>query len=266
MYDIHSHILPAMDDGARNLAESIRIAEETVKKGIKGIVATPHFMEEGYRFALPELEEKIRQFQEVLKKREIDLEIYPGAEVFIYPGLIRDLEEGLVPTINKSSYLLLEFPMYGFPPYTGDLLYNLQVLGYKVIIAHPERYREVVEAPDFLYRFARGSIYAQVNSSSLLGVLGERVKRTAEILFLHNMVQLIGSDLHSTGRRGQTLREGVERLKELDRERAELLLRNNRRVIEDKELECLEPLPYRGKGGLLDKLRKRFLSDSVKFK
>lgn len=74
------------------------------------------------------------------------------------------------------------------------------------------------------------------------------------------MVQLIGSDLHSTGRRGQTLREGVERLKELDRERAELLLRNNRRVIEDKELECLEPLPYRGKGGLLDKLRKRFLS------
>ncbi|HOA41481.1 MAG TPA: tyrosine protein phosphatase, partial [Halanaerobiales bacterium] len=170
MYDIHSHILPAMDDGARNLAESIRIAEETVKKGIKGIVATPHFMEEGYRFALPELEEKIRQFQEVLKKREIDLEIYPGAEVFIYPGLIRDLEEGLVPTINKSSYLLLEFPMYGFPPYTGDLLYNLQVLGYKVIIAHPERYREVVEDPDFLYRFARGSIYAQVNSSSLLGV------------------------------------------------------------------------------------------------
>ena len=83
-------------------------------------MATPHFMEEGYRFALPELEEKIRQFQEVLKKREIDLEIYPGAEVFIYPGLIRDLEEGLVPTINKSSYLLLEFPMYGFPPYTGD--------------------------------------------------------------------------------------------------------------------------------------------------
>ena len=63
-----------------------------------------------------------------------------------------------------------------------------------MIIAHPERYREVVEAPDFLYRFARGSIYAQVNSSSLLGVFGERVKRTAEILFLHNMVQLIGSD------------------------------------------------------------------------
>ncbi len=260
MIDIHSHILPGVDDGVENLKESLAIAEKAAADGIKGIVATPHFMEEGFRSSVQEIIDRVAELQRELDKRGIRLRIYPGAEVFIYPGLSRDLAQGLVPTINGSKYILLEFPIRGFPSYTEDTLYDLKVMGYRPVICHPERYQQVMEGLNLLYNWLKEGIYAQVNASSLIGIFGKKVQETAELLVRHNLVQLIGSDLHSLDRRSECLVEGLARIRQLTGNNVDLLRDNNQRLVADQQLELLEPVFYQEKSGILTKFKKFFAS------
>lgn len=262
MIDIHSHILPGVDDGVENLKESLAIAEMAVADGLKGIVATPHFMEEGYRMSVQEITERVAELQRELDKQGIILRIYPGAEVFIYPGLSRDLEQGLVPTINGGRYILLELPMREFPTYTEDTLYDLKVMGYRPVICHPERYQQVVEDPNILHTWLKEGIYAQVNASSLIGIFGEKVQKTAELLVRHNLVQLIGSDLHSLDRRSECLVEGLARIRQLAGDNVDLIMDNNQRLVDNQDLEIIQPGFYQEKKGLINKFKKFFLSQT----
>ncbi len=259
MIDIHSHILPGVDDGAESLKESLTIAEMAAADGLKGIVATPHFMEEGYRMSVQEIIERVTELQKELDIQGINLRIYPGAEVFIYPGLARDLEQGLVPTINGGKYILLELPMGEFPVYTDDTLYELKVMGYRPVICHPERYRQVMEDPNILYTWLKEGIYAQVNASSLIGIFGGRVKQTAEILVEHNMVQLIGSDLHSLNKRNECLIDGLARMRQLTGNNVDIIINNNQRLVDNQDLEIIQPAFYQEKKGLINIFKKFFL-------
>ncbi len=262
MIDIHSHILPGVDDGVESLRESLAIAEMAVADGLKGIVATPHFMEEGYRMSIQEITDRVAELQSKLDKQGIDLRIYPGAEVFIYPELCRDLEKDLVPTINGGKYLLLELPMGQFPAYTDDILYDLKVMGYRPVICHPERYRQVIKDPNILHLWLKDGIYAQVNASSLIGIFGERVKRTAEILVEHNLVQLIGSDLHSLGRRKECLVDGLARIKQLAGNSVDHFIDNNQRLVNNQNLDIVHASFHQEKKDLLINFKKFFLSQT----
>ncbi|MEJ6951728.1 tyrosine-protein phosphatase [Natronospora cellulosivora (SeqCode)] len=258
MIDIHSHILAAVDDGVRDMEESMAIVRESIKEGIKGIVATPHFMEEGYRPGIDEIREKVSRLEEEIEKENLDFAIYPGAEVFVYPGLARDLSEGLIATINDSSYILLEFPMNYIPANIDELFYDLKVMGYKVIISHPERYREIVQDPNRMLNWIEEGVYAQLNAGSLIGFFGQEVQETAEILLRHNMIQFIGSDLHSLEARGQCLAEGVKRLEEIIGEEGRRIIKNNSLIIEDKQIRTLKPTEYQAKKGFFTKFRNPF--------
>ncbi|NLM96604.1 MAG: hypothetical protein GX175_03140 [Halanaerobiaceae bacterium] len=258
MLDIHSHILPGVDDGARNIETALKIAEESVRQGLTGIVATPHFMEEGYRMTPAELKERVERLQKEIDDKGLQLRVYPGAEVFIYPSLVEDFEKGLVPTINDGRYILLELPLDRFPVYTEEVLYNLKAAGTEIILCHPERYQEIMKNPDIFYNWVKEGIYGQLNTGSILGVFGERVKKTAVLLLKSNTIHLLGSDVHSLDRRKQNFRDGLERIALLKDGLVEELLENNQRVINNEKLLSNDALYNKKKKGFMRKFREYF--------
>ncbi|WP_083189941.1 tyrosine-protein phosphatase [Orenia metallireducens] len=257
MIDIHTHILPNVDDGAKDLSESLEIAREAERQGVTMIVATPHYMEEGYGISPAETKKRVEELQEELNRAEINIKILPGAEIYIMPNLAKRLKEGIVPTINNGRYILVEFPMTKIPDYTDNLLYDLKVMGYTPIIAHPERYKEIQTDPNRLYYWVKDGILAQLNAGSLLGMFGSEVKETAEVLVNHNMVQLMASDLHSNNHRRECLPEGYDRLEQLIGERANRYQKNAVAIINDDEVNAIGLCRYEERKGLLEKLKRR---------
>lgn len=247
MIDVHSHILPAVDDGVESMEEALAVIEDSHEKGVQAIVATPHFMEEAYRPSLDEIKKLVSILQTEVDNLGLDFRIYPGAEVYIYPELARDLSQGLIPTLNDSKYLLLELPMSKIPSYTEKLFYDVKALGYLPIIAHPERCMDIMEDPNLLYNWVSEGIYAQLNAGSLLGYFDEKVKESAEILLEHNLLHLIGSDLHSLEKRGQCLNKALAILEKNNGEWAELFIKNSQLIIENKGLDLLPAKTYQKK-------------------
>ncbi|ADL13625.1 tyrosine-protein phosphatase [Acetohalobium arabaticum] len=251
MIDLHSHILPGVDDGVDDIEEALVVAKEAARQGITKMVATPHYLEEGCRLTPEETEEKIAKLQQVIDQAGIDIEILPGAEAYITPDLGWYIQQGKVSTINGSRYLLVEFPMDKKPSQIRNIFYDLKILGYTPVISHPERYSYIQQKPNLLYHWIQDGIYAQLNAGSLLGMFGSQVEETAEILVKHNLVQLIGSDVHSNGRRKVCLKQGRERLEEIVGSKAKQYLENAQLVIKDEEIEVIEPQYYEEKKGFL---------------
>ncbi|PRX35687.1 protein-tyrosine phosphatase [Orenia metallireducens] len=257
MIDIHTHILPGVDDGAKELNESLEIAREAERQGVTTIVATPHYMEEGYGISPSETKQQVAELQAEIERAGIDVRVLSGAEVYIMPNLAKRVKEGMVTTINDSSYILIEFPMTKIPDYTDDLLYDLKVMGYTPIIAHPERYKEIQTDPNRLYYWIKSGVLAQLNAGSLLGAFGSKVKETAELLVDLNMVQLIASDLHSNTRRRECLEDGFTKLEGRIAHRAELYLQNAEAVINNDNVRVNGLCKYEKRRGFFDRLKRK---------
>jgi protein-tyrosine phosphatase len=246
LVDIHTHILPGIDDGPDTYGEAIVMLRQAVESGIKKMVATPHFIKETDsekgRLLKPEyIYSSINALLRYVREEGLDIDILPGSEVYFYPALGRDLDDGIITTINNSRYLLIEFPSRYIPENYINVFYDLYHLGYKPIICHPERNLEIMEDPNILYDFITSDwALAQVNSSSLLGIYGSRVKKTAELFVKNQLVQLIASDCHSIGKRKPSLKEGLEVIDNLNG-CANYFIENNHKVIENQKIEVMSP-------------------------
>ena len=139
MIDIHSHILPGIDDGAGDAEAALGMARIALKDGISKMIATPHFIPGEIENTAEAVHNKCLEFKRLLAAEGIGLEIFPGTEVFITPDTPELIEGGGVCTLAGSRYVLLELPMMSVPGYTGEVLYRLQLNGYIPIIAHPEQ-------------------------------------------------------------------------------------------------------------------------------
>ena len=111
MIDIHSHILPEVDDGSRSKAETITMISEAYKNGITDIIATSHYMEGNYEVNKSKREEMVNILKKILTIKELPVKIYIGAEVYISSNLIKNIKDNEIPTLNNSKYLLFELPM-----------------------------------------------------------------------------------------------------------------------------------------------------------
>ncbi|MFW5980773.1 MAG: tyrosine-protein phosphatase [Halanaerobiaceae bacterium] len=240
MIDLHSHILPGVDDGARNFKEALAIATIASEKGITKMVATPHFR--GQELTRKNIEKKIENLQLKIEQQGLEVEILPGAEVYISSDLGRKVEEKKVPTINNSRYLLVEFPFREIPAFVPDIFYDLRVMDYYPIIAHPERYDPVISSTSNLYELVKKDyVYAQINAGSLRGDFGSRIQKTAIKLIKMDLIHFIGSDVHSSSHRGQFLAQGMEFLADIDRKYVTRYQENVQRVIADQRLEVPPP-------------------------
>lgn len=199
MIDIHSHILPGLDDGSPDMETSIKMLEIVASEGIRTIVATPHFIPRDKEIDRNVVLEKVDELNQYIQHNtHLDVTIYPGEEVFLSPDIPDLYSEGkLITLFDNGKYLLLELPMTSIPPYTKEIIYLLNLKGVKPIIAHPERNQEIARNVDKLSELISMGALAQVNSLSFYGVFGRNAKESAEKIVRKGLVQFIATDSHT---------------------------------------------------------------------
>ena len=239
MIDLHSHILPGLDDGADTIADALKIAGQLKENGFDTLIATPH-VQEGRDYLHPEqILLATEQVREAAEAAGLALKILPGAENYIFPDLPKWAAEGKLMTLgNQGGCLLVELPMAEIPAYTDQVFFELQVQGITPVLAHPERYRRLSEIPDQLLDWARKGILFQIDLRSLSGRYGPHAARLAERMLASNLVHFLGSDAHRiTGK--ESYREALRKVSEIagpERFR-EITSLNPVTILEGKSLE-----------------------------
>lgn len=237
MLDIHSHILPEFDDGAKTIETTLEMLHEARADGTKKIVATPHYCSGYYEVEYKKVCEYVKKLNEIVRERKIDIEVLPGQEVFLDKYTLRNLRDNVIGTIGSSSYMLVEFPMGSLDYDAIALIYELKLRGIRPIVAHPERYVYVIENHDIINKFIDEHCLFQINSGSLTGVYGKSVQRTAEHLIENGICNFIGSDAHSVNRRRPQTSEAMEIIKKLNRQVYANIKNNNELLLKDEIIE-----------------------------
>lgn len=196
MIDMHSHILPNIDDGSQSIEESIDMLREAKKAGFTDIVSTSHFMEEVYNTSKEERENLIKQLKERLQNENIDIKIYNAAETYISTNLNELIKEEKLPTINETRYLLMELPMNNEIIYLHQIIQQLKENQIIPIIAHPERYSYVQKDIKILKSLIEEGVLFQANYGSIIGEYGKTAEKTVKKLFKNDMIHFLGTDTH----------------------------------------------------------------------
>ncbi|WNS74829.1 CpsB/CapC family capsule biosynthesis tyrosine phosphatase [Bacillus sp. DTU_2020_1000418_1_SI_GHA_SEK_038] len=238
MIDIHCHILPGVDDGAKEYIESIGMAKHAASKGIRTIFATPHHKNGWHNNKAKGILARVNKLNKKLKRRKIPIEILPGQEPRIYGELVEDYKAGKILTLNNQhKYLLIELPDSHVPAYAGELLFNLQLEGITPIIVHPERNVQIRKNPDILYRFVMNGSATQITASSLLGEKGRTFKRFSKQLIKHHLTHFIASDSHRLSRNAFKLPEAYEFInREFGKDYVHIFQENARSILNGNEI------------------------------
>lgn len=240
MIDIHTHILPGMDDGAGDMAESLAMSRVAVEDGIHTIVATPHVLPGVFDNDKNKIQMITAELNQALQQHNIAVKILPGAEYRLQPDLPRKLLRGELLTINNNGrYLLVELPSAFIPEYTDQILYEIQLQGVTPIIAHPERNGGFAARPAILQEMVSRGILAQITSSTITGSFGKQVKKTAWSFIKKGLVHLVASDAHSSTGRAPLLSDAYKEIqKHLGSKFARQLIQQNPElIIEGQQLE-----------------------------
>ncbi|SDH73983.1 tyrosine-protein phosphatase [Desulfosporosinus hippei] len=219
MIDIHNHILPGLDDGAKTMAHSLGIIHQLFYSGFKTLIATPHVIE-GRGFLSPEeILAAVEELRKHVAEEEIPVEILPGAENYIFPDLGKWAREGKLMTLgNTGKYLLLELPMLEIPQYTEQVFFDLQVQGLTPVLAHPERNKGLIDRPEYLVDWANKGVLFQMNLRSLSGRYGSQAEELAERMLRSDLIHFIGSDAHRPSQEDGVYLMGLRRGKEVAEE------------------------------------------------
>lgn len=209
MVDIHSHILPGLDDGARDMEEALAMADVATKDGITILVATPHVIKGVCDNQKPDILTNVGALNKSLRNNGNPLLILPGAEYHLDPGLPQQLADGKLLTINNTPYLLVELPNVLMSEITERILYEIQLQAVTPIIAHPERNHTLAQRPELLKAYLDRGCLAQVTSGSITGLFGRRVTRTAEQFLQAGWIHVIASDSHSAQGRAPQLSKAI---------------------------------------------------------
>ena len=240
MTDLHCHILPGMDDGARDIETSVQLLHKEKEDGVVNIMFTSHFNYErtNVEYFQKKRENAFTELCDALGKEADDFQFKLGAEVFFSPGLC-ELEADKL-CLGDTDYMLLEFPTSHKPHFIKETLYNLQSQGIIPLIAHVERYPYVIKDLSILHDWVAAGAYAQINAGSLL-----RNDKDAKLLLKMiewNLVHVIATDTHSMDKRAPKMARAMALVEEkLGRETAERLKRNAGDVFENREIEAEEP-------------------------
>ncbi len=212
MIDIHTHILHSLDDGPETIEESIELCKIAASDGIKKIVATPHSKDGVYEAKSDEILKRVEELNLKLKEIQLDLEIFPGAEVHINEEIADDIESGEVLTINNGKkYLLLEFPFSLTWSWIDKFIANLKFAGITSIIAHAERITKFQKKPEILKDLIRYGALVQITAQSLTGEFGSRERKCSEWLLKNKAIHFIASDVHSVRGRPPVLSRALEK-------------------------------------------------------
>lgn len=199
MVDIHSHILPGLDDGAQDIYDTLEMVSLAAQSGITAMAATPHCnVPGGYKnYFSDDYKKAVWKVREAVHNAGLPVKILPGAEAFATADLPQLLEDGKIMTLNASRYLLIEFPFDETPEFVQKILDEVIALKAIPVIAHAERYEFVQREPDLVYRWRKRGFPIQINKGSFQGKFGRSAADTAYLLLNHHLVSVVASDAHS---------------------------------------------------------------------
>lgn len=192
--DMHSHILPGIDDGAKDLEESIALVERLKALGYCKLIATPHIMGDYYRNTPEKIHHALDILRKEIKKRKIDIEVDAAAEYYLDEFFEQNLHQNNVLTF--SGYLLFELSYVNEPNNLEEIIGEIRERGYFPVLAHPERYAYFHKSPERYQEIKDLGCYLQLNTISLTGYYGKGVKKAAENLVNKGIIDFLGSDAH----------------------------------------------------------------------
>ncbi|MBZ6014028.1 tyrosine protein phosphatase [Leuconostoc gelidum subsp. gelidum] len=245
MIDLHSHLLPNIDDGSKSLRASLRMANEAVENGIEAALMTPHHMNGHYINHKADIIQLTSQFQDQLDKENIPLQVFPSQEVRINGGLLEALDiDDILFADDSNRYLLLEFPDDDVPTYSEDMIFKIMQRGISIQIAHPERNTKIMSDPDILYSLIEKGAIAQVTASSYVGSFGKKVQKFGESIIEHNLAHVFVSDAHDLPNRDYEMRQALDKLRShLGQDYQQLFEKNAEAILDGNNVEKLVPEP-----------------------
>jgi len=208
--DIHCHILPKVDDGAADIAESLAMAHVAVSDGIHTIVATPHTLNGVYENDLKQVKDGVAQLQKTIDRERLPLALISGSDVHICTAMVEQVRGGRVATINDTgAYMLVEFPGQFIPSGFKEELFQLKLSGITPIVTHPERHPLLRNRPDLMFELCTMGCLIQVTAMSVTGAFGREAMDSAHTLIRCRMAHFIATDAHSSDNRPPILSKAV---------------------------------------------------------
>jgi protein-tyrosine phosphatase len=201
-------MLPALDDGAPDLATALTMARIAVADGITTTACTPHIYAGLYENSGPAIQRAVNTFREQLAKAAISLQITYGADVHLAPDLLTGLRSDAIPSLHGSRYFLLEPPHHVAPPHLEEAVFRLVAAGYVPVITHPERLTWIHDHYALFTRLVQSGAWLQVTAGSLTGRFGPAARYWGERFLDEGLVHILATDAHGTKRRAPLLAEG----------------------------------------------------------
>ena len=236
--DMHCHIIPHVDDGARTTSQALRMIKIAYENGIRTMIATPHYEVGKYENNQEKILKYYNKVKQYATQRFPDFHLYLGNEIYYIFGVVDSLNDGSIFTLAESDYVLVEFSPNDTLEYIEKSLYEIVNGGYTPILAHVERYENVMKSYHYVERFVDMGVYIQTNVSTLAGRSGHRMRRKILKLIKKNLVHFIGTDAHSDGRRSPEAEAGLEYLlKKTDEETVNTLFKDNAlKVLQNEDI------------------------------
>lgn len=195
--DIHSHLLPGIDDGVESFEEALAVVEGFMLLGYTKLITTPHIMQDYYRNEPDEIRELAALLQSKIYDRGWDLTIEAAAEYYLDEGLMEKVENDEALLTFGNRYLLFETSFINKPIYLEEFLFKTMSRGYTPVMAHPERYAFIHNEPDLLQTLMDRGMLSQINANSLAGYYSKEVRKMARRIIDARLVNFVGSDCHS---------------------------------------------------------------------
>lgn len=199
MFDIHCHMLPGADDGTKDIDEVLQELRNAQREGVLGVVLTPH----AGRSNCASTSEVIHRFvslKQQAKEAGITTDLYLGHEIRCSKGVLKQLHNDQLLTINQSRYVLLELNFISYKSEYDDIIYELVIAGYIPIIAHVERYSYIMDNPNMVYELIEKGCLIQINQDSIMGINGPAIQKLSYLLLDHHLVHFVCSDAHNKKR------------------------------------------------------------------
>lgn len=214
MIDTHNHLLPGLDDGAKDIEETLKMCRMAADDGIRAIVATPHSFDGKFRNDADPIRSLVRELNIELASIGLEVTILPGMEVRVAADLPQLITDGKVLTLNEGKYVLLEFHHSQIPIGFENLVRAIASLGFFVVLGHPEKNAMIQSTPEYLFKLLRHfgpwELVVQVSADSLTGENGFWAQRTVTTLLKHNLAHIIATDAHSSKKRVPRLSGAVK--------------------------------------------------------
>ncbi|MCB5714527.1 hypothetical protein GKG47_16035 [Lactonifactor sp. BIOML-A3] len=233
LIDVHNHILPGIDDGAGDIMESQKMLAIAVSEKIDAIITTPHFECGMDQAVIEKRAEAFESLSQYIQKAKLPVALYPGNELFYSEGIIDALDSGDALTLNHTRYVLVEFPIYEEFSYIRRAVQKLRYAGYLPVLAHVERYENLLKE-EKIAEIVNIGAYIQVNASSLTGRAGWQMRRFLLRLARRDLIHFIGTDAHGWEHRRPKMQEclaylekkaGKDCVRSITRDNPEKLLR-----------------------------------------